>query len=253
MKRTLARPRRLSGENTPRVCVAVAAVGLVLAGCGGSPQVTVDQPLADAATVVCQPDGPADISPAAIRAHSDGVHLHVESPAEGEWMLLSDRSGYDPVPRGVNDLVLPVPPGEHRLTCVTPLETDDPEEQDWPYPSEEEWAALPVLSVVDTDGVWADPTLACEVSTGHHHDYEWDMTDAPTPPGRHGDLVELAREDLPHELDLRIRRRDQLDLAGYPDATRTVRLVRSGKVVALISYRPDGQGGWHLGGVEYCE
>jgi hypothetical protein len=255
MKRTLARPRRLSGENTPRVCVAVAAVGLVLAGCGGSPPVAVDQPLADAARVVCQPDGPADISPAAVRAHRDGVHLRVDSPAEGEGMLLSDEWGYEPVPPGVNDLVLSVPPGEHRLTCVTPLDTDDPEEVAWPYPSDDEWAALPTLTVVDVEGVWADRTLACDHPTGYHHDYEWDMTDAPVPPGSKGALVDLAREDLPRELgeDGVIRRGDELGLAGYPDATSTVRLARGGTVVALISYQPDGQGGWHLGGVEYCE
>jgi hypothetical protein len=32
-----------------------------------------------------------------------------------------------------------------------------------------------------------------------------------------------------------------------------VRLVRDGGILAIIWYRPDGSGGWHLGGVEYCE
>jgi hypothetical protein len=114
---------------------------------------------------------------------------------------------------------------------------------------------LPMLTVVDVDGVWADSMLACDHPTGEHYDYEWAMTDAPVPPGRKGDLVDLAREDLPRELgeDGASRRGDQLEMAGYRDATSTVRLVRGGKVLALIYYLPDGQGGWHVGGVEYCD
>jgi hypothetical protein len=241
--------------NASGTILALATIGLVLAGCGGPPEITTEQPPADAATVVCQADGPADIDAAAIRTHADGVHLNVDSPSDTEWMLLFDEWGYEPVPPGVNNVVLHIPPGEYRLTCVTPLETDDPEELAWPYPSDDEWAALPTLSVVDVDGVWADSTLACDSPTGEHNDYEWQMTDAPVPAGKQGDLVDLAREDLPHELgdNGAIRRGDVLDLAGYRDATSTVRLVRGGKVLALIYYLPDGQGGWHVGGVEYCD
>lgn len=246
--------RRLKGMKASLSVLGAAVAGVALAACGGPTTVTVDQPLADAAEIVCVPNELV-VEPAAVRPQSDGVHVRVDNPGDDERMVLIDRWGYVPAPPGVTDLVLPIPPGELRLTCVEPLESDDPEEQAWPYPGEDEWATLPRLDVIDVDGLWADDILACEVSTGFHYDYEWEMTDAPMPAGRTGDPVDLAREDLPRELGElgEVRRGDVLEPAGYGGDTGRVRLVRDGEVVALIYYSPDGQGGWHVGGVEYCE
>jgi len=81
------------------------------------------------------------------------------------------------------------------------------------------------------------------------------MTGAPMPEGERGDPVDLAERDLPRELGELgvIRRGDVVEPVGYPDVPGRVRLVREGETLAVMAYRPDGSGGWHFGGVEYCE
>ena len=245
--------RRPRAMRSARLVLGVAAfVGM--AGCGDPGRISVDAPTADVAVVVCDQEG-TRVEPAAVRTQGDGVHFRVQNSADGERMLWSDRFGYEPVPPGVTEMVLSVPPGELRLTCLAPMETDDPEEQAWPYPTEDEWAALPLLDVIDVDGLWTDDTLSCEYPIGLHPDYEWDMTGAPMPEGERGDPVDLVERDLPGylgELGV-IRRGDVVEPAGYEGAPGRVRLVRDGEILAIIRYRPDGAGGWHLGGVEYCE
>ena len=236
-----------------RLFLGVAAfVGI--AGCGDPETFRVDAPGADVAVVVCEQEG-THVGPAAIRTQADGVHFRVQNLADGERMLWSDRFGYEPVPPGVTDMVLSVAPGELRLTCLAPMETDDPEEQDWPYPAEDDRAALPLLNVIDVEGLWTDDTLSCDNPSAWHVDYEWDMTGAPMPEGERGDLVDLAERDFPRELGELgvIGRGDVVQPVGYSEDPGSVRLVRDGENFAIIWYRPDGSGGWHFGGVEYCE
>jgi hypothetical protein len=238
---------------TARLVLGVAAfVGL--AACGDPDGINLDASGADVAVVVCEQQG-TRVEPVAVRTQADGVHLRVENSADGERMLWSDRFGYVPAPPGVTELVLLVPPGELRLTCLGPIETDDPEDQAWPYPAEDDRAALPLLEVIDVEGLWTDDTLSCEHSGGWHADYEWDMTGAPMPQGERGDPVDLAERDLPRELGELgvIRRGDVVEPVGYPEVPGRVRLVRDGETLAIIGYRPDGSGGWHFGSVEYCE
>ena len=170
-------------------------------------------------------------------------------------MLWSDRFGYEPAPPGVTEMVLSVPPGALRLTCLAEMETDDPEDQSWPYPAEDDWAALPLLDVIDVDGFWTDDTLSCEHPLVLHRDPEWALIGGPMPEGERGELVDLAERDLPRELGALgvIRRGDVVETVGYTGVPGRVRLVRDGASLAIISYRPDGRGGWHLGNVEYCE
>jgi hypothetical protein len=235
---------------TARLVLGVAAIAGI-AGCGDPDGINVDAPDAQVAVVVSEEEG-TRLEPAAIRAQADGVHFRVQNLADGERMLWSDRFGYQPAPPGVTEMVLSVPPGELRLTCLTPMKTL---EQEWPYPAEDEWAALPLLEVIDVGGLWTDDILSCEHPTGWHVDYEWDMTGAPMPEGERGDPVDLAERDLPRELGElgAIRRGDVVAPAGYLDVPGRVRLVREGETLAIIGHRPDGSGGWHFGGVEYCE
>jgi hypothetical protein len=229
------------------------AVALVAAGCGEPEGATLDRPLADTAVVACNDEGTL-VEEAAVRTHPDGVHFRVQNPADEERMLLIHWHGSDQVSHGTLELTRPVPPGEVRLACVGPEEPPAGELDEegglyWPYPQDDEWV---VLHVVDRDGYWTDDTLTCEDQTGWHNDYPWDFSDEPVPPGDSGDLVDLARRDLPRELGT-VEPGDVVEPAGYSGVPRDVRLVRDGETVANIWYRSDGQGGWHLGGVDYCD
>jgi hypothetical protein len=234
--------------------VVGAAAFVGLAGCGDPGGITDDAATADVAVVVCE-QAATRVEPAAVRTQGDGIHFRVQNEADGERMLWSDRFGYQLALPGITEMVLSVPPGELRLTCLAPLETDDPQDQSWPYPAEDEWATFPLVDVIDVDGLWADDTLPCENPIASHLDYEWDMTGAPMPDGEQGDPVDLAERDLPRELGELgvIRPGDVVEPAGYSDVPGEVRLVRDGENLAIIRYRADGRGGWHLGGVEYCQ
>lgn len=236
----------------------VAVVGLLTAACAAPPGPTSGTDLPDATVVVCGPEG-ARIDPTVVRPRADGVHLRVENPADEERMLLLYRGGSQIVPPGGTDVVSTAPPGSLRVACVAPGDPEDFEDLDqtegpfWPYPTEEEWS---ILEVVDVDGVWTDDTLACEFSTGTHPDYPWEMLeDFPMPEGRTGDPVDLARQDLPGEIGEMgmVGPGDVLEPAGYEGIPGRVRLVRDGETVAVIWYQPDGRGGWHLGGTDYCD
>lgn len=173
-------------------------------------------------------------------------------------MLHIYEYGSEIVPVGTMELARTVPPGYVQVACVGPGEPETLEEVDeggglyWPYPGEDDWV---ILEVVDQDGHWTDDTLACEHPTGEHGDYPWDLADLPMPEGESGDPVDLARRDLPGMLgDLRlIRGGDVVEPAGYQGVPGRVRLVRDGEILATIWYRSDGRGGWHQGGVEYCD
>ncbi len=233
----------------PRCLLGLAPL-LLVAGCG-------DPGGADVAVVVCEQEG-ARVEPAEVRTWADGVHLRVENMTEGERMLLLDQHGSELVPAGATAMIRTVPPGEVRVACVGPIEPETAEDVDgeggldWPYPGDDEWV---VLEVVDLDGFWTDDTLACEHPVHSHGDYLWDLTDVPMPEGERGDLIDLAERDLPRELGEQgiIRQGDVVEAAGYQDVSGRMRLVRNGEAVAIIWYRPDGRGGWHPGGVEYCD
>jgi hypothetical protein len=243
--------------NATRVLAAATMLGAV-AACGGPGGLAVSGPFDEVATVVCA-DGDTRVEPAAIRPQADGVHRRVDNPTDEERMVVLYMHGSEVVPPGGAEMVRAAAPGQLRIACVAP---GDPDEADldeeaegpwWPYPSDHEWVTL---EVVDELGIWGDTSLGCEHPWGHHPDHVWDLTDAPMPRGRAGDPVDLARGDFEREIGAlgAIRRGDVLELAGYPEETTAhVRLVRDGEGVAIVSYRPDGEGGWHLGNIEYCE
>lgn len=214
-------------------------------------------PLADVAAVVCGQEG-TRVEPAAVRARADGVHLRVQNSADGERMLLVYEHGSEIVTPGTFDIIKTVPPGEVKVACVGPGEPETSEELDeaggtyWPYPGEDEWV---VFEVFDTDRLWTDDTPACAHYTAWHADYPWDLDDEPMPEGEKGNLVDLAVRDLPAQLGELgvIRPGDVVEQAGYLEVSGRVRLVRDGETIAIIGYRPDGRGGWHFGGVEFCE
>jgi hypothetical protein len=244
--------QRLSGMRTAPLLTGLAVV-LVAAACGDPGAIAINQPLADTAVVVCE-DDVTRIETAAVETHRDGVHFRVQNPADEERMFLIYGHGSNQVSPGTLELTRTVPPGELRVACVGPEEAGEFDEEggNWPYPQDDEWM---VIQVVDRDGYWTDDTLSCEYQTGFHNDYPWDFHDEPMPAGEKGDLVDLARRDLPRELGElgTIGLGDVVEPAGYSGVSGDVRLVRDGETVATIWYRSDGQGGWHLGGVDYCD
>ncbi|MBA3737366.1 MAG: hypothetical protein H0W97_02245 [Actinobacteria bacterium] len=68
-----------------------------------------------------------------------------------------------------------------------------------------------------------------------------------------GDPVELSRTSIAGA-GFPVRDDDVLERAGYPEAEGVlVRVVRSGRVVAIGRWQQDGRGGWIDRGAEYCE
>lgn len=233
-----------------------AALAL-LVGCTGSADQSVEVEAADEVVIVCGERAPR-VEPSVAQPRSDGVHLRIENPSTVEWMLVIEAGGGAMVPPGELAVVREIRPGSTRVGCVGPSEPEEPELGEdgegtyYPYPTEDDWAAL---EIIDPDGLWVDATLACDSPIAFHLDYEWDMGEGPMRPGEQRHPVELARRDLPHQVPIvgEILPGDRVEPAGYRGISGNVRLVRRGVTIAVISYRSDGQGGWHLGGASYCE
>jgi hypothetical protein len=140
----------------------------------------------------------------------------------------------------VTEAVSTADPGPWSVLCVPRND----------YPVEDDpWAAL---DVVDPDGIWVPDALGCETSTASHPDYREDF-EGGTPRGVEGDPVELSRTSITGA-GFSVRDDDVLERAGYPEAEGVlVRVVRSGRVVAIGRWQQDGRGGWIDRGAEYCE
>jgi hypothetical protein len=167
----------------------------------------------------------------AVRPQLDGVHVLVKNTS-GRDLLFQWELGGDNAPEGERELVLPVPPGVSEIRCQDPAED----------------AGAPdgyvELEVVDPDGIYVSTELECgsKQRVGWINDFIMGATGDPDP-------VASARERLQG-----LEPDDLVEAAGYPEAqTPQVRVVRDGKVVAVVDFLDDGQGGWLLGGGEACD
>lgn len=217
-----------------------AAVGL--SGCGSPEDRGRGAPLV--AEVVCA-DGGARVGTAAVQPQADGVHLRLEN-REPTGRYVYYRVGEDirsltELPPGTSERVVAAEPGRWELVCVTPEA----------YPDDTSpWVALDVF---DPRALWVPADVeGCEHPSSVHPDYV-EYFEGGTPQGEARDPVELARELAPQEVP-GWRPGDVIERAGYPEASpRLVRVVRDGRVVAVLDYRDDDRGGWYYGGVTYCE
>jgi hypothetical protein len=220
---------------------AVLAALLVLTGCGTSDG-TADNATA-LAEIRCETS--ATVTRAApVRVQPDGVHLRVENATDRAVAVYRLADGeIGPLVEadvGVTEAVSTAAPGPWGVLCMPRND----------YPVEDDpWAAL---EVVDPAGTWVPDVLECATITGSHPDYRADF-EGGTPRGVEGDPVELSRTSITGA-GFPVRDDDVLERAGYPEAEGVlVRVVRSGRVVAIGRWQQDGRGGWIDRGAEYCE
>lgn len=181
----------------------------------------------DTARVVCGRDGTRLLTPH-VKARPDGVHFVIDNRFEAgtgySFEYPEGGGGGDSAPKGESAHVGDFPPGEVRIGCEEP-------------PADGIDIDYATLDVVDPEGFYKSVELECEggMAVGGGPQY------APGAKGKKGDLVEMVRRGLSD----RLREGDTVELAGYPESqdSRTVRVVRDGRVVATVAFFADS-GGW---------
>jgi hypothetical protein len=155
------------------------------------------------------------------------VHLELDNRLGkgGCEVLYSEGGSGENAPAGESRQVVEVPPGEVRVGCFG----DDSTEI-----SRDDYATF---EVVDTDGSYTPARLQCSdgQAVGGGPSYGGEL-----PEGEEGSLTALARRSFSEDL----RPGDVVEVAGYPEARerRAVRVVRDGRVVAVLSFLPSGDG-----------
>jgi len=191
---------------------------------------------ATVAEFTCEATGTGSIAPSslAVDAQSDGVHVAVTNLVDERisftvggsesTMYVVGQGEADPGER--RELVVAVPPGDAHVSCVVASKNGI------------DTAPMADLRVVDPAGSYIPIGMNCPMSSPATKD-----ATAFT-----GDPVEVARQHLSGlEYD------DAVEPAGYPDAKDPiVRVVRNGDVVAMATFRDDGQGGWRIDALVAC-
>lgn len=208
------------------------AAAMLLCGCGPA---STDEPAApsdreearDTARVVCDREGTRVLTPR-VKARPDGVHFVIDNRLGAEVGYAFEDpeggGGGDSAPKGESSHVGDLPPGKVRVGCEKP-------------PVDGIGTDYATLKVVDPEGLYKPVELECEggMAVGGGPQY------APGAEGKKGDLVEVVRRGLSD----RLREGDTVELAGYPKSqdSKTVRVVRDGRVVATVVFFADS-GGW---------
>jgi hypothetical protein len=181
------------------------------------------------AEFACDETGTIAPSTLAVDAQSNGVHIAVTD------------TGGEPVSFTVASLVLPshvvggdgVKPGERKET-VWQLPPGDASVSCSPK-SAGGTDSVPIadLQVSDSSGLYVPIAMSCPTSGQIPEFVEGAV-------GIQGDPVKISQKHLSGlEFD------DTVERAGYPNSEEpVVRVVRRGDIVALVTFRSDGQGGW---------
>ena len=191
---------------------------------------------ADVAEFTCDGTGTGTIAPSslAVDARSDGVHVAVTNLAderiaftvggsESTMYVVGHREA-DPGER--KEILLGIPPGDAHVSCVVASKSGI------------DTAPMADLRVVDPSGSYIPIDMDCPMSSQATQDAT----------GFGGDPVDVARQHLSGlEYD------DAVERAGYPLGDRPiVRVRRNGDVVAMATFRDDGQGGWLVDSLVTC-
>jgi hypothetical protein len=241
--------------------VRIAAVALLASGCARAPVDPVGEsppsaPLAQGST---QPGSSASFegssSPAngagpellvacdgtstqipepVVRTQPDGFHVRFDNTSgrdlEVAW---SDRSGTalsgDTVPASGLAFVMTMGVGDYQVACGGP----------------------PIrVTVVDPDRLYTPAVTWCESQSSGGSGSTGTLDYGPDALGLKGDVVNIARTKLSG-----LALGDVVEHAGYPRAAgvQSVRVVRLGRVVAVLDFEADGRGGWLLAGTHACE
>jgi hypothetical protein len=178
------------------------------------------------ARVVCTEDGARSSTPT-VEARRDGVHLELDNRlGEGGFEVSYGEGGSGGnAPTGESRQVVEVPPGEVRVGCFVNDSAEVPEDD------------YATFEVVDTDGSYTPTRLQC--SDGRAMGSSGPSYAGESPEGGK-DLPELARRSFSESL----QPGDVVEVAGYPEARerRSVRVVRDGRVVAVLDFLPSGDG-----------
>jgi hypothetical protein len=189
-------------------------------------------PLApDTALVACTDQGTEVLTPV-VRPQPDGVHFRTDNRTN--LSLLFDFEASEGGVFGTN-----APPGDHAVDADTgfalapgeiKVRCADTEDPDWP---DTPWSTL---TVEDPEGLWAPASVeGCDLVSNGIVDYAQDAV------GEQGDPVDIARRELGGSLEPG----DEVRAAGYPESAQpTVAVVRDERVVMVVQYVPDSQGGW---------
>jgi hypothetical protein len=183
-------------------------------------------PLSATATVECSESGTKLITPE-VTAQVDGVHILVKNQLSLNPGLSikydGGGAGFNIKEDGITNIVAPVPPGPLLVRCG-PLDSDHV-------------ATASQVVVLDPDGIFVTTNLACT------------ETASLGTSGIGADAIEAARRAL---LPV-VQEGDVVQVAGYPEAVpRSVRLVRDGSVLAVVTVREKGQGTWNTEDVRAC-
>lgn len=188
----------------------------------------------DVAEFTCDQTGTIGPSSLTVDAQPDGVHVAVTNLADERisftvggsesTMYVVGQGGADPGER--KEIVVGVPPGDANVSCVLGsmggIDT----------------SPMADLRVEDPAGVYVPMGMDCPMSS--------QATDDATT--FQGDPVEVARQHLSGlEFD------DEVERVGYPDGDQSVvRVVRDGDVVAIATFRDDGQDTWRVDTLVTC-
>ena len=191
---------------------------------------------ADVAEFTCDGTGTGTIAPSALAvdAQSDGVHLAVTNLADERISFTADGSESsmyvvgqgeaDPGDR--KEIVLGLPPGDAHVSCVVASKSGI------------DTSPMADLRVVDPSDSYVPIGMDCPMSSQATEDAT----------GFQGDPIDIARQHLSGlEYD------DAVERAGYPlSDSPIVRVRRNGDVVAMATFRDDGQGGWRIDTLVTC-
>jgi hypothetical protein len=214
-----------------RGVVRAAAVGLTVAGAfvaavslrEGGPAIAASRAAPEVARVICEPDG-AVVDAAAVRAGDAGVRFAVQNASHAQFLRVRPRRELgSPVDlqlaEGASEAVLVVAPGSVRVSCLR-------DRASGPAPASE-------LAIVDPQGLWTSPELACSKVVEREFQSRFAGTEEePVETVRRtiGDLVGEAEIAKP----------------GYPQ-TRwhgdLVVLIRDGRTIGRVT-RAQDQGMW---------
>jgi hypothetical protein len=226
------------------LALALALLGTALAaGCGqgaSQPAPTAPAaeavPLPDVAKIECEVNG-AQIVTERVRPQRDGLHLEIRNHTGTELAFSVEDSATGgqgaSAPPGSVEYVWPLAPGKLFVKC-----TDDQAD-----PSEVEGTPL---EVVDEEGIWVSTSLgdSCTEASMSTADYGVGAK------GEKGDPVDIARRLFEKK---GLEPGDVVEPAGYPEGDETiVRVVRSGDVVATMSFLSDDAGGWLSENTNVC-
>ncbi|MDQ4126773.1 MAG: hypothetical protein M3151_02255 [Actinomycetota bacterium] len=212
--------------------VYLFAAALLLGGCGPSSTAGPEAPSGqegaqDTARIVCGPNGTRVLTPV-VKARPDGVHFVINNRLDAEvgysFEGVDGGGGGNGAPQGESEHVGGYPPGKVKVGCEKP-------------PVDGVGTDYETLKVVDPQGFYKPVGLQCRGGMAAFGGPQY----AAGAKGKEGDPVEMVRRGLSD----RLQEGDTVESAGYPESqgSRTVRVVRDGRVVATVTFFRDS-GSW---------